>query len=191
MSSGCCTNIAASQARCTGSAILNSMALSSHDHLATAHGSSEHRALADPSGIDKKYDAASRMRAAASEPMTELAFGILSAAGLIGLGLALRYLRGPAAPPSDPAVPALHGAVGTAGLAVLLAALNRPRLPNALGTAGFGDISAALLVLALLLGLAIALAAWRGRRPAGALVGAHAGLAIAGLVMLLALVALG
>jgi len=121
----------------------------------------------------------------------ELAFGILCAAGLIGLGLALRYLRGAAASPAHAAIPALHGMVGTAGLAVLLAVLNRPHPPSAMGTAGFGDISAALLVLALLLGLAVALAAWRGRRPAGAVVGAHAGLAIAGLVMLLALIVLG
>jgi hypothetical protein len=60
-----------------------------------------------------------------------------------------------------------------------------------MGTAGFGDVSAALLVFALLLGLVIGRAAWRGRRPAGALIGAHAGAAVAGLVVLLALIALG
>jgi hypothetical protein len=47
-----------------------------------------------------------------------------------------------------------------------------------------------LLGLALLLGLVTIPAVWRRRRAAGALVGAHAGLAIAGLVMLLTLVAL-
>ncbi len=59
------------------------------------------------------------------------------------------------------------------------------------GPAGFGRISAALLALALVLGLGIAWASWRGQRPAGALVGAHAAVAIAGLVVLWALLALG
>ncbi|MGC2524752.1 MAG: hypothetical protein WA417_19290, partial [Stellaceae bacterium] len=60
-----------------------------------------------------------------------------------------------------------------------------------MGTAGFRTTSAALLAAALLLGLVMARAAWRRRRPAGMLVGAHAGFAIAGLVLLLALLVLG
>jgi hypothetical protein len=126
--------------------------------------------------------------------MTELAFAILCAAALIGLGLAVRYMRGATARPARPtiaSIPAVHGAVGAAGLAVLLATLGRPRPPTAMGTAGFGATSAALLGLALLLGLFIAATIWRGRRPAGALIGAHAGFAIAGLVVLLALIVLG
>jgi len=126
--------------------------------------------------------------------MTEFAFVILCAAALIGLGLAVRYLRGPTARPARPtigSIPAVHGAVGAAGLAVLLAALGRPRPPAAMGTAGFGATSAALLGLALFLGLFIAATIWRGRRPAGALIGAHAGFAIAGLVVLLARIVLG
>jgi hypothetical protein len=123
--------------------------------------------------------------------MADLAFAVLCAAALIGVGLAVRYLRGSTARPARPTIPAVHGAVGAAGLAVLLAAHGRQRPPSAMGTAGFGATSAALLGLALLLGLVIAAALWRGRRPAGALVGAHAGFAIAGLVVLLALIVLG
>jgi hypothetical protein len=126
--------------------------------------------------------------------MTELAFVILCAAALIGLGLAVRYMRGPTARPARPtigSIPAVHGAVGAAGLAVLLAALGRPRPPAAMGTAGFAATSAALLGLALFLGFFIAATIWRGRRPAGALIGAHAGFAIAGLVVLLARIVLG
>jgi hypothetical protein len=126
--------------------------------------------------------------------MTALAFVILCAAALIGLGLAVRYLRAPTSRPARPtiaSIPAVHGAVGAAGLAVLLATRGRPRPPSAMGTAEFGAASAALLGLALLLGLFIAATIWRGRRPAGALIGAHAGFAIAGLVVLLALIVLG
>ncbi|HEY3911497.1 MAG TPA: hypothetical protein VGM07_16655 [Stellaceae bacterium] len=123
--------------------------------------------------------------------MIELAFGILCAAGLVGLVLALIYLRGPGVAPPHPAIPAVHGGIGAVSLAVLLTALDRGRRHHAMGTAGFGRTAAGLLALALVLGLAIAVAAWRRRRPAGALVGAHAGLAIAGLVLLWALIALG
>jgi hypothetical protein len=123
--------------------------------------------------------------------MIELAFGVLCAAALIGLGLALVYLQGRAAKPPHPAVAALHGVVGATSLVILLAALSRPQPHDVMGAAGFGGVSAALLVLALVLGLAIGTAAWRGRRPSGALVGAHAGFAVAALVMMLALIALG
>jgi len=124
--------------------------------------------------------------------MVELAFGILCAAAVPGLGLAYRRLAGsPAARPSRQIVAAFHGALGAAGLAILLAALDRARMPSTMGTAGFGAASAAILGFALVLGLAMAWRTLRGRRAAGALVGAHAGLAIAGLVVLSALVVLG
>lgn len=123
--------------------------------------------------------------------MMELAFGLLCAAGLIGLGLALLYLRGPGGSRPHPAIAAVHGGLGAASLAVLLLALERGRPHRTMGTAGFGRTAAALLALALAIGLAIAVIAWRLRRPAGALVGVHAGLAIAGFVVLWALIALG
>lgn len=120
----------------------------------------------------------------------ELALAILCIAALIGAALAVGYLRRPAARIAGRALPTGHGALGAAGLAVLLVALGRGLPRSVMGIAGFGRTSAALLALALVLGLGIAWAAWRGRRPAGALVGAHAAVAIAGLVVLWALVAL-
>ena len=123
--------------------------------------------------------------------MTRLAFGILCGVALLGLTLAVSYLRRSPVRPHRAAVAALHGAAGAAGLAVLLAALAGAPPHDAMGTARFGQIGAALLAAALVLGVAIAWTAWRRHRAPGALVGAHAGLAIAGLVVLLALVALG
>ncbi len=121
----------------------------------------------------------------------ELALAILCIAALIGAALAVGYLRRPAARTPPRSLPAGHGAIGAAGLAMLLAGLGRGVPRSTMGTAGFGRTSAALFALALVLGLGIAWASWRGRRPAGALVGAHAAIAIAGLVVLWALLALG
>lgn len=123
--------------------------------------------------------------------MAELAFALSAAATAIGLVLACLYLWGGGGQQPRRAFALLHGVFGAAGLGVLLAGLGRMHPHSAMGTAGFGGISATLFGLALLLGLAIAGARWRGRPPAGALIGAHAGLAITGLVMLLTLIALG
>jgi len=122
--------------------------------------------------------------------MLTLAFALLCGAALVGAALAIGYLAAKSAVPISAALPAVHALLGTTGLAVLILAL-RGGLPRSdRGTAGFGPIAAGLLGLALALGVVLAQATWRRRRPAGPLVGAHAGLAIAGLVMLLALVAL-
>lgn len=123
--------------------------------------------------------------------MTRLAFGILCVAAALGLTLAFSYMRRSPARRRRLAVAALHGALGILGLAVLLAAVSGKQPQDAMGTAQFGRIGAALFAAALVLGLAIGWTAWRRRRAPGALIGAHAGLAIAGLVVLLALVALG
>jgi hypothetical protein len=104
--------------------------------------------------------------------------------------LAIGHLAGASAWPMPAALPPLHGVFGAAGLAALILALRRGLPASSLGTAGFGPSAAALLGLALALGLVMIAPAWRRRRRPGALVGAHAGLAIAGLVVLLALVAL-
>jgi hypothetical protein len=121
--------------------------------------------------------------------MIELAFAMLSAAGLIGIGLAIAYLRGPEAKPPHPAIPLVHGALGGTSLLALVAALGAGLPKTGMGTSGFGAISAGLLGLAFVLGLTLAILR-RYRRPPGALVGAHASLAIAGFVILLALIAL-
>ncbi len=123
--------------------------------------------------------------------MIKLAFELLCVAGLIGLALALLHLRGLGSRPPHPAIAALHGGVGATSLGVLLAALGGERPHHPMGTAGFGRTAVGMLAVALALGLAIAWARWRRHRPSGALVGAHAGFAIAGLVVLWALIALG
>jgi LPXTG-motif cell wall-anchored protein len=60
--------------------------------------------------------------------------------------------------------------------------------PSAMGTTGFVPAAAMLLGIALLLGLVIGLR--RRRRPPGALVAVHASVAIAGFVVLWAVVSL-
>ena len=117
--------------------------------------------------------------------MLRFAFGLLCAAAVIGGGLAVVYLN---RRPRPPLIAALHGWLGAASLGLLLAVLRRGLPSGGMGTSGFGQTAAVLLGLTLALGLGFSLAR---RRPAGALVGAHAGLAIAALVLVLTLVALG
>jgi hypothetical protein len=125
--------------------------------------------------------------------MMDLAFGILAAAALFGAVLAILYARGPGAKPVGRAVPAIHATIGVAGLAALIVALRTGAGAAAtrMGMANFGPIAAGLIAVALLIGLVIASYAWRRKRPGGALIGAHATLAVAGVTLLLVLVALG
>lgn len=122
--------------------------------------------------------------------MLPAALALLAAAAMLGGGLAVRYFRGPAAKPPAAAVRAAHAALGAAGLAVLLLALRRGLPPTQMGTGGFAATAAVLLGFALLFGLRLAMLAWRRRRPSEGLVGAHAGLAVAALVLLLAVLTL-
>src|SRR5215469_4102207 len=122
--------------------------------------------------------------------MLYLSFAILGAAALIGVGLAIFYLRGPSAPRLPSALPLVHGALAAAGLILLIVVLRHGLPPTDNGTAGFGLIAAGFFGVALVLGLLIAPVVWRGRRPAGLVVATHACVAIAGLVVLVALVAL-
>ncbi|HTV44371.1 MAG TPA: hypothetical protein VMF05_03560 [Stellaceae bacterium] len=123
--------------------------------------------------------------------MIKLSFAILCVAGLCGMALAVVHLRAARPASAQSALAVLHGVIGAAGLAILLVDLDHMPRQHAMGTTGFGRTSAVLLALALLLGLTIAAVRWRRRRPNGALIGVHAGLAIAGLVVLSALLALG
>ncbi|HEY7990783.1 MAG TPA: hypothetical protein VID77_05275 [Stellaceae bacterium] len=125
--------------------------------------------------------------------MIDLAFGILAVAALVGSGLAIVHARGPGAKIIGRTVPTIHAVIGTVGLAVLIAALRlgASAASERLGTAGFGTAAAGLVALAFLVGLLMASRAWRRKPPGGALIGIHATLAIAGVTLLLALVALG
>ncbi|HXE16901.1 MAG TPA: hypothetical protein VN632_06710 [Stellaceae bacterium] len=125
--------------------------------------------------------------------MIDLAFGILAAAALIGAGLAVAYAYGASARNVGRAVPTIHAAIGAAGFAVLIAALRAgsTAASRRMGTAGFDFAAAAFLVLALLVGVVIGVRAWRRKSPGGMLIGIHATLAVAGVTLLLAVVALG
>ena len=116
------------------------------------------------------------------------ALALVALAAAIGAYLAVCYFRRRS---SGRAVRLLHAGFGIAGLAALLLSLQTSGPASRMGTTGFGPTAAILLALALLLGLALARAYWQQRRPNELLLGFHAGLAIAGLVLLLALVGLG
>ncbi len=105
--------------------------------------------------------------------------------------LAIPFLRGKEVRRAPWLVTLGHGLLGAAGFGVLLAALWNGVPASGMGTAGFAPAAAVLLALALALGMLIALASFRRGRPAALLVGVHASLAIAGLVVLWALVSLG
>jgi hypothetical protein len=81
---------------------------------------------------------------------------------------------------------AAHGLVGLAGFLLLLAALRGPTRGLATGAAQFGAIAAFLLGGGLLLGGWVVVARWRRRQPSALVLGLHATLAVAGLVMLAA-----
>jgi hypothetical protein len=81
--------------------------------------------------------------------------------------------------------------LGAVGLVVLVVALWRGVPASGMGTGGFGPGAAVLFGLALALGILIALASFGRRRPSATLVAVHASLAIAGLVVLWAVVSLG
>lgn len=103
---------------------------------------------------------------------------LLLAAAALGSGLALGALREEG--PRPPAwLPPLHGILGALGLALFWSGLGGH--PAAGGWTGFSRLSAGLFALALALGVGIALL---GRR--GALLALHAGVAIAAVTMLAA-----
>jgi hypothetical protein len=115
--------------------------------------------------------------------MLNAAFALLAVAVLFGAPLAVPYLR-EGAPASLP-LGALHGSIALCGLALLALALRGPPRGAEQGTGSFGVIAAILIALAALVGLIQFAVRLRGRRPPGALIGAHATLAIGGFVVLL------
>jgi hypothetical protein len=135
--------------------------------------------------VDDRYDARGRLT------MLDTAFDVLAAAALIGAGLAVHFARGPAVRRPPAAFALVHAALGVIGLALLMLVLRHGVSATGNGTSNFGTIAAGFFVVALLFGLLIAFAGWRRGRPGGLLVATHASLAIAGIVMLLTLVALG
>ncbi len=122
--------------------------------------------------------------------MLRLALFLLCAAALIGAGLAVLYVKGPQAKPPPAVIPIIHAILGAASLLAVVLAVRRGAPATGMGTAGFGATAATLLGLALGFGLRLAYLTWRRRRASEVLVGTHAGLAIAGLVLVLTLVAL-
>jgi len=84
-----------------------------------------------------------------------------------------------------------HAAIAVAGFAALLVALSGAPRGAATGTQSFGAIAAVLLGAALLAGLVMLAARLRARKVPGALLGAHATLAVSGFVVLAVYALLG
>jgi hypothetical protein len=119
--------------------------------------------------------------------MTSAATWIISLTAAAGTILGLWHLRPDVGRPRA-WMGIMHGIAGTAGLAILLLALRGPERGIASGVGAFGTIAAWLFAAAAATGVLI----WIRRRkgPAGTMI-VHAGIAIAGWVMLLAWNSLG
>src|ERR1700722_19526476 len=122
--------------------------------------------------------------------MLLLSFTLLLTAALLGGVLAAVHLRTESAPPG-PVFGALHGLVGIAGFVALLLALRGPPRGEAMGVGGFGRTAAALLAVALILAIPIILVRLRHRRIPGIVIGAHATIAVSGVVILAAYTLVG
>ncbi len=120
----------------------------------------------------------------------------LAAAGVLGVtalgGMLLFALYGRIASRGGIWLPgALHGALGVAGLLLLLAGLSGPARGVTTGVASFGRVAAVLVGVAALAGAVVFVGRLRGRGPSAVVLGVHASLAVAGLVMLVAYVGAG
>ncbi len=122
--------------------------------------------------------------------MLNAAFILLSLAVLLGCVLAVLHLREGAAPPPWP-LGALHGLIAVIGFGILALALRGPPRGVAQGVGSFGMIAAVLLAPAAMIGLMQLAARLRQKRLSGALIGAHATLAVGGFVILLVYVLAG
>ena len=118
-------------------------------------------------------------------------FTILGFAVLLGAALAFLHLRAEGAKMPVWPLGGLHGLLALAGLGSLLVGLGGPPRGLGTGTEAFGKISAGLLALAALMGGAMLIMRRRKRRLPGALIGAHATLAVSGFVVLAAYILVG
>jgi hypothetical protein len=124
-------------------------------------------------------------------PILPLSFGLLLSAGLLGGVLAAMHLRPGNKPATDWRLGVLHGVLGTIGFAGLLLALRGPTRGEAMGVAGFGQIAAILLGIALLAGVAVLVLRMRRRPIPGLVIGTHATIAVSGIVILAAYALVG
>ena len=122
--------------------------------------------------------------------MLLLAFALLLATALLGAGLAVLHLRTELLPPG-PIYGALHGLIGIAGFIALLLTLRGPPRGEAMGVGEFGRLAATLLALALAVAIPIVLARLLRRRIPGLIIGAHATIAVSGVVILAAYTLVG
>jgi hypothetical protein len=118
--------------------------------------------------------------------MLPLSLSLLLIATLLGIALAALHLRREGRTRPGWQFGALHGSVGVVGLLTLLLALRGPPRGEAMGIEAFGRIAAVLLALAALAGLAMAVGFRRPRRVPGLVIGIHATIAVAGVVVLAA-----
>jgi hypothetical protein len=117
--------------------------------------------------------------------MLSLSFALLLTAALLGSVLAALHLRTERVPPGA-MFGALHGVLGVAGFVALLLSLGGPPRGAAMGIAPFGRAAAALFAMALLVAVPIVMVRRRGWRIPGVVIGAHAAIAISGVVILAA-----
>lgn len=114
------------------------------------------------------------------------AFACLAVAVALGSTLAIIHLRGATVPTAPWALRTLHGLLGVGGLFCLVLSLRGPPRGLEQGVASFGAISASLIAVAALAGVWVLVTHLVKKRSAGALIGFHAALAVAGFVILTA-----
>jgi hypothetical protein len=123
--------------------------------------------------------------------MLIVAFTFLGITVLVGLYLAVLHLLNNGAVSPSWKLAALHGILVFCGFVCLVLALRGPSRGLNTGTTSFGLIAGILIILAILAGGAILVMKLCLRRISGVLIGAHATLAIAGLVILSAYILFG
>lgn len=131
--------------------------------------------------------------------MLGFAFLVLLVAAVLGALLALGFLRAgedmpafvTALRPHARGLGLVHGSLAGAGFLLLLAALKWADLRPPVGAEGFGHLAAWLVGAALLVGLVILIGGYARRGKTALLLALHAGIAISGVVVLMARVLLG